>query len=246
MIELALQHPSHVDVDVDADGLPPISKAWRSACGPKRPNWTPWGRLRSKAKHELLHDVAQACSNSSGRDDVYVDAYDEMDIALIIELEEWSVEHVVARSKINGREPGDGEDDPLGWIEASRKTNSRRSNHPLVLWPLPANSIPLGDFITLYGVRHYVPPEAQRARLARKWAFVRATYPDEVSAVSTAQSKNMPLILSMMKHTDPFAAELCVNAHFRAKYGWGNPLLESNANDWLNNVAFRGLVAGVW
>lgn len=229
--------------------LPAIAEAWRSACGEKRPNWTRWGSLKGKDKNELLHDVAHECSNSSGRGGVggiYVDAYDEVDIDLIIELEQWSVEHVVARSKINGSEPGDGEDDPLGWVEATRSANSRRSNHPLVLWPLPPNSIPLGDFVTFHGVKHYVPPESQRARLARKWAFVRATYPGEVSAVSAAQRENMPLIVSMMKSTQPFPSELCVNAHFRDEYGWSNPLLEPNANKWLDDPVFRGLITGVW
>jgi hypothetical protein len=202
--------------------------------------------LGADDKWELLHAVALKCNKPTVPNGAHVSVYKEMTIELVVELRQWSVEHVVARSRVNGSAPGDGEDDPVGWEEATRAANSRRSNHPLVLWSFPGNSLPLSDLVSIEGVTHYVPPANQRARLARKWAFVRATYPYEVAPPSDAQIKHAAKIFALMKTATPFPAEVCVNEHFRNKYGWGNPLLGKDANVWLDSAEFRGLVLGRW
>ena len=221
-----------------------IADEWRAACG-TRPTFKSWARLKGKHKRRLLHQVAIDCDDDTGPNGRYITAYERKGIDDVMQQRVWSVEHVLPRSKVNGHAPGDAENDPLGWTEATRNANSRRSNHPLVLWLFDNGSLPVSDFVTIEGVRHFVPPQDQRARLARKWAFTRATYPDEVAPPSAAQLKNAANICAMIKHTTPFKFEICVNNHFRKKYNWANPLLEMDAGDWLDNIAFRNLVFGI-
>lgn len=217
-----------------------VVKEWRVACG-TRPDWKSWDDLSGKDKKKLLHLLAQDCSDPSDAETAYVSVYDRVGIERVMARELWSVEHVLPRSKVNGRDPGNGENDPLGWVEATRTANSRRSNTPLVLWQ-ERSGMYVREKVFLDGVEHFVPPADQRARLARKWAFVRATYPNEVAPPSAAQRAHAADICALMKHTKPFSYELCVNQRFRNTYGYGNPLLESDADKWLHNPAFRNLI----
>ena len=214
-----------------------VAQEWREACG-TRPDWQPWDDLDGADKQALLHTLAEDCSDPSDPETAYVTVYDGVGIERVLARRQWSVEHVVPQLHVNGREPGDAENDPLGWVEATRTANSRRSNLPLVLWP----GLYVRERVAIDGVPHFVPPEEQRARLARKWAFVRASYPDEVAPPSEAQRKYAAKICANMKHTQPFESERCVNQRFRDEYGYGNPLLERDATTWLGSPAFRALV----
>lgn len=215
---------------------------WRDACGKTRPNWKSWKSLDGQDKRRLLHQVAIDCNDDQDPHGAYVSVYEGKDIDLVMKLKQWSVEHVLPRYMVKGNEPGDAENDPLGWVEATRLSNSRRSNHPLVLWLLDDEELPLQGFITLEGEKHFVPFQEQRARLARKWAFIRATYPDEVAPPSSAQLANANKIFDLMKQTQPFQSEICVNNHFRKTYQWGNPLLEEGAGSWIDKQEFKTLV----
>lgn len=219
---------------------PSIRSRWMSRCGDP-PDLTPWNSLRSRDKRRLLHDVAVSADDDSDSDGDYVTAYEEIDID-DLSVRDRSVEHVVPRSFLSGSAPSKGEDDPLGWIVATRRSNSRRSNHPLYLWLEPDNTIALPNtLVRVEGELHYVPPLPQRARLARKWLFVRATYRD-VSRPSKAQVKHAASIVSLAKHYPLQPVELRVNEHYRKTLGWANPLLEDGADEWYSNAEWRALV----
>ena len=228
------------DLSPLSDALRPrreILIEWKLACGP-RPDWKAWKNLGSKDKSELLHARAQNCSNPSSEESEYVSVYNGEGIESVLARNKQSVEHVVTRSDVNGSDPGDAENDPLGWVEATATANSRRSNISLVLWP----GTYVREKVRIDGVLHFVPPEDQRARLARKWAFIRASYSDEVSPPSAAQKKHSAEICALMKHAKPFEYELCVNETFKNEYNYGNPLLEEDAGKWLDDVQWRKIV----
>ena len=95
------------------DVAPDIRTLWLEAClhdpnsdGAERPDFKPWTSLSSKQKHELLHDRARKAFG-------YVTAYTEETMDELGRCG-WSVEHVVLRSHILGKEVGDGENDPNG------------------------------------------------------------------------------------------------------------------------------------
>lgn len=204
---------------------PSIHSRWLSKCG-VRPELNPWRSLRAADKHRLLHHVAETADDDKDPEGDYV------------------VEHVVPRSFVAGVAPSPAEDDPIGWIEVTRHANSRRSNYPLYLWPDPDGMLALPNTTVLVdGELHYVPPVQQRARLARKWLFVRATYKD-ISPPSKAQSKRAASIVALAKHDRPHPAEIRVNRHYREKLGWANPLLESGADEWYRDPQWRALVMG--
>ena len=221
-----------------------VSKEWRKACG-TRPHFRSWKSLSGRDKFRLLHGVARKADNDEEPDASYVTAYKEVDID-DLGNHNWSVEHVVPRAQINGKDPGRAENDPLGWVEAVASENSRRSNHPLYLWPDPRNgTIAIANTIVVVeGERHYVPPLEQRARLARKWLFIRATYPNEVSRPSKAQIRYFPNIVALAKYYPVQKAEEKANQIYRETLSWANPLVESDANKWLDNVEWRALVLG--
>jgi len=182
-----------------------------------------WGNLSSTDKHRLLHDVAR---NVNKRPDTkYVGAYEQMPIGELMRRNEFSVEHVVPRSHVNGPLPGAGEDDPRGWVDTSRRENRRRSNLPLVLWDDPG--LVAGSRPWIAGTRHYAPPPGQRARLARKWLFIRATY-DGIASPSQAQLDHADAIVHLAATTQPSRAELAVDALYRKRFGAGNPLLNGD------------------
>lgn len=224
------------------DVAPDIRTRWLEAClhdpnseGARRPDFRPWTSLSSEEKYELLHDRARGAFG-------YVTAYTEETMDELGRCG-WSVEHVVPRSHILGKKVGDGENDPNGWVVADRVENSRRSNKPLCLWPL--ESEPTGrPFVRLGGVDHYVPPLEQRARLARKWLFIRATYADEVDPPSAAQRANQEAIIALVRRTPPLEYEVQYDASLRESFNWSNPLLKPHSERWLDSEAWHALIFG--
>jgi len=204
---------------------------WLRECGQQR-TWKKWANLSSRDKWELLHLIELQCES--------VSAYIELDMVDVLERELWSVEHVVPRSTINGSAPGTAEDDPNGWCPATRRQNSLRSNHPLVLWD--DDDVKDTGVVKIMNETHWAPPIAQRARLARKWLFIRATYPDQVERPSTAQCAHITDILSNTERVAPSSSEVCANEHLRTKFGWSNPLIGATPSYWLCNPKFVSLI----
>ena len=222
-----------------------IHQKWIAACG-TRPDFKRWRRLGGADKRHLLHTVAAEADDDTSEEGSYLTAYFQTDIDEVLARGIWSVEHVVPRSKVNGSVAGDAEDDPVGWIEATRLANSARSNFPLMLWRDPDGQLaPSGTLVTIDSEKHFVPPLEQRARLARKWMFVRATYPGEVAPPSEAQRARAADIVSLAKHWPVGPAEARVNEIHRRERGWANPLLEKSAERWLDDVHWRALVFGL-
>jgi hypothetical protein len=198
--------------------------------------------LRGREKAALLHDVAAEADDDSSEEGAYVTVYEQVDTD-DLRRDVRSVEHVVPRSHVFGREPGAAEDDPVGWVQATRRANSRRSNYPLYLWLEPDGSFAIPNtLVRVDGELHYVPPQSQRARLARKWLFLRATYPVGMRSPSTAQRRRAAQIVALAKHVPPSPSEARVNEILRSKYGWANPLLEPDADTWLEDAAWRAIV----
>ena len=193
--------------------------------------------MRREDKEELLHSVAKLADEDGSPGEDYLTAYEEIDVSELL-LTHSSVEHVVPRSKSES----EAHNDPCGMIVATRKANSRRSNHPLMLWPDPDGSIALPiSLVSFDGVRHFAPPMAHRGRLARKWLFMRATYPS-IELPSKAQIAHLPEIVALAKMQPIFPAERRVNETYRSVLKWANPLLEHGANQWYDSVEWRGLM----
>ena len=236
-------HPMNLpDISCLSLNRPDIRAEWTQACG-TRPDFKPWHRLRGCHKRVLLHDVANDADDDTAPDGNYVSAYEQVDIDDMFSGErQWSVEHVVPRSHIDGRGAHEAENDPIGWIEATSQANSRRSNHPLYLWRDPEDSPAQPNTLeSVDGELHYVPPMEQRARLARKWLFIRATY-EGVDPPTDAQKARALEIVDLVKTILPQPAEERVNEHYRKTYGWANPLLEESSEKWLNDPRWRDLV----
>ncbi|MBE35048.1 MAG: hypothetical protein CMI16_05755 [Opitutaceae bacterium] len=214
---------------------------WLQACG-TRPDFKSWESNRAKDKHRLLHSVAETADNDEVEGGSYVSAYEQKDTDVLRNTQQYSVEHVVPRSHVNGNEPGEAEDDPLGWIEATRRANSQRSNSPLYLWCDPKGKIAIpGTKVYVDGELHYVPPFEQRARLARKWLFIRATYPG-VSTPTDAQRRHAAEIVALAKYYPAAEAEIKVNEIYRKQLGWANPLLEANPEKWYDDDKWRASI----
>ena len=215
-----------------------IHEKWKHACG-HRPEFARWRNMRSTHKHDLLHSVASAADNDRTEDGNYVTAYNEMHIVDLIATRQWSVEHVVPRSHVRS---GLASSDPIGWIEATRSANSRRSNLPLYLWQENAVVVE-NEVVDVDGVSHFVPPMAQRARLARKWLFIRATYVGgQLSPPSVAQTKHAAAIIAHAKDTPIQEAESRMNRMYREMLGWANPLLEDGASVWFDDPSWQKLI----
>jgi hypothetical protein len=221
-----------------------IAKAWRAACG-KRPEFKRWTTLRERDKDELLHEVAARADDDTTPGGAYLTAYKQAPICKVFEHGDESVEHVVPRSSVHGGAGGDAEDDPVGWIEAVTSLNRKRSNYPLVLWKIAHRPYVLDNTtVRIEGEKHFVPPVAQRARLARKWLFIRATYPDDVDPPSAGQRAHAEQIVALAKKHLPSTAEMQVHRIHRTTMGWGNPLLDEHAVRWYDDPAWRALVFG--
>ena len=211
---------------------------WLAACG-KRPVLKQWDRLSGSDKRRLLHDVAMQANVPGG---AYLTAYEQRNIADVMREQQYSSEHVVPRSHVNGNEPGAAENDMIGLVEATRASNSRRSNYPLVLWPDEPGTMSYG-IVRIDGEIHFAPPSAQRGRLARKWLFVRATYTG-IQPPSAAQQRHASEIVALAHRDPPSAAELRVHDIYKTEFGWFNPLLEPDASRFYDSASWRALVFG--
>lgn len=241
-LSLAPSNPNFTERDV----ISATRDRWLKACG-TRPTLKRWKNMRGQDKYRLLHRVAAEADDDTDPDGDYLTAYEQMDIDDVLARKLWSVEHVVPRSHINGSGPGPGENDPNGWIVATRDANSRRNNYPLYLWrDPPGKYAPPNRLVRVDGQLHYVPPTEQRGRLARKWLFIRATYADDTLQPPTkAQINRRNEIIALAKYDPIYDAERLVNAHYRSELGWANPLLEEGANKWYDDVGWRNLVFGL-
>jgi hypothetical protein len=193
--------------------------------------------MRGKHKEKLLHSIAQSVPG-------YVSAYKQVPISKLMRLNLYSVEHLLPLLTLRGSAPSPAENDPLGWIEATRSANSERGHLPLVLW-LSGKFLrqSLGSKVVIDGQTHYLPPAAQRARIARKWLYIRTTYPNEVSPMSEAQDEHFLDILTTVIENPPSAVEIAVNQAYLNKFGWCNPLCVSaeTAKGFYDDAAWRWL-----
>lgn len=208
LVSLPLQSPSALERD------------WFQACGGRSKVPTPckWKNVSGARKMQLLHTPASRVKPA------YLTPYEMQSVVELLAARDLhSVEHVLPKSFLKGRR---GVCDPLGWISADRHANSRRSDTPLVLWRREdeAKGAVSG---------HYTPRDIQsRARLARKWLFMRYTY-ECLGEVQTRPSKEQQAhrdeILSLARNAEISPAELQMNAFYRETIGWSNPLLHESA-----------------
>lgn len=213
-------------------------REWERACG-TRPVLRAWGRLGGKQKFDLLHSIAEAADDDKSPDGNYVSIYDQVDID-DMPVGVRSVEHVIPRARVNGSAPAAAENDPLGWVEATRTANSRRSSYPLMLWLEDDGKLaPPNLLVRLDGELHYVPPVEQRARLARKWLYIRASYAGTIDPPSRAQQRHAARIVALAKSWPVQPAERRANAILREKLGYGNPLLEADPDRFYDNAGWR-------
>ena len=98
--------------------------------------------------------------------------------------------------------------------------------------------------ITIDGERHYIFPLEQRARLARKWMYMRATYNRAVAPVSRAQYSNRANIVALAKTFPVQEAETSVNEQHETAFGLTNPLLGPNPDTYYDDPAWRAMVFG--
>ena len=209
-------------------------KEWHAAVGDARVRFKPWQSWTSDDKRRLVHEMARDAQLSS---EDFVSVYEEKDIDDILRDQEWSVEHVLPRSKCP-----EAEGDVLNMTVATRSANSHRSNLPLVLWPdrgLPTRN---DDERTFEGVAHFAPPEGQRARLARKWLCARATHAC-AAPMSSKQRQMLPEIVALAKADAPSDIERRVSEAVRRATGLRNPLvLDARPARWYDCVAWRALL----
>ena len=192
-----------------------------------------WKKFTSRDKRRLVHQVAQRAQTDKHD---YVTPYLQTDIDDVLAQNRWSVEHVVPRSRCQM-----AEGDPWNFVEADRRENSVRSSLPLKLWPDGRNQIPTSKFQTFNGERHYAPPVEQRARLARKWLYTRATY--GCTPMSSAQKAHLPKIIALAKHSPPDLIEINVAKQLEVLTGTRNPLiLDAEPSRWYDSPEWRALV----
>lgn len=212
-----------------------IRDAWLKATSTNlRPATKSWKSFRGDDKYRLVHGIAKASQEDGGE---YLSPYLQEGIDVLLDEKRYSVEHVVPRSKCS-----DAEGDAWNFVEAERSENSRRSNLPLKLWPDLENGFSTRDFETYDGQVHYVPPLEERARLARKWLYTRATY--HCTPMSKAQRAHLSEIIALCKAWPPSATERVVARLLQAETGTRNPLLlDKDPNQWYDCTAWRALVA---
>jgi hypothetical protein len=231
---------------------------WIRACtqgtGDTIPEFQAWGGLDSRDKMEF-----HAFVNKSENDRFSMGQYElpysgiDIDTSLGADVEEdkWSIEHILPRSRVNGRRPGNAENDWLGWDTATRGMNSTRSNLPLVLWPTPG--LPVGRVKIPGDVMHFNPLEEHKDRLARRWIFLRATYAfvDRLAAPSKSQMENANDIIELCLKERPGFAESRLQTFLtdkaQALFGipWTNPLIKEKTKLlFLGDDEFATLVFG--
>lgn len=210
---------------------------WIKACGgwENKPAFPPWKSLDSDDKM-AFHRTVDRSENDRFSRGQYEGPYSGLDIDVILRTEnyskKWSVEHVLPRSLVNGREGGAAENDWFGWDVAARGKNSERGNLPLVLWPWPELRVGVVD---IEGETHYNPLEEHKARLARRWIYTRATYAldDSIAPPSNAQKKHSRDIAALCIATPLSYAEKRLHSFLSKRVedelgkAWENPLNRS-------------------
>lgn len=230
---LALPIHRTVGVPCSADDLRDVRAAWFKATQRAQAAHKSWKSFDAQDKRRLVHQVAQRAQTDE-RD--YFTPYLEVDIDDIISNGQWSVEHVVPRSKCKV-----AEGDVWNFVEADRRENSARSNLPLKLWPDKPNQIPTSKFQTFNNEVHYAPPSDQRARLARKWLYTQAMY--QCAPMSSAQRAHLPEIIALAKRAPPDTVELNVAKQLEVLTGTRNPLiLDAEPSRWYDSPEWRALV----
>lgn len=207
-----------------------LRQEWNAEAG--NYDFPAWKTMRRDDKHKFFYNVIEQVHGLKA-------AYSDVTLTTLFTRNSSSIEHVLPRSYINGRDGGEAEDDPRGWWFATRAKNSQRGNRALVLWR--------GDFDgplqTLHNRKHYVPPNDQftRAMLARKWLFIRYHYSetDELVLPSQAQYQCKEDIFSMLNKFRPSQQEIEVNDAFYSKFGIKNPLVGNNWSKFLNDSEFQ-------
>ena len=203
----------------------------------------PWSQWKGHDKRHVQDDI-----NSKD----YRSPYTLKSVPWLRSHHKMSIEHVLPRSMINGRAPGNAENDPVGWDLADRDSNSSRSSLPLVLWRLPLRDERY-DHRQVQGQRqlveselHYVPPLEMRARLARKWLYVRATYAEEdtLAPPSNAQWNHRDDILRLVRETPPSAVEHKMDDAVFESFGLCNPLVHDGSHMYINSEEWRERVFG--
>lgn len=256
----------------EADCVASVLADWKEAMmvGEKEKvsKWKHWDALSSKDKFERMHVLAQEADayeltpyDQSDEED-YEGPYSGTDVQVIVGNRQWSVEHVIPRSMVDLKTEEGKQciSDPLGWFTETRRKNAQRSNLPLVLWKMPgevvAERVPgTSDWTRLVhvlqstkmlieGEAHYVPCLEERARVARKWLYLRATYPNAVPPLSCAQKKHRYDILALVKRYPIQPVEVKMNDAHKRRFGRCNPLLETGGECWLDCPAFRRVVFG--
>ena len=213
-----------------------------------RPRFKTWKSVKGREKHEF-YELIDASENDRYSGGQYEGPYTGDDIDVIMKSGKWSIEHVLPRFMVNGRAPGEAEEDWLGWDVADRDANSRRSSLPLVLWP--TSDLPVGR-VVIDGRPHFNPLDKHKARLARKWLFLRATYfeVDDLKPPSSAQRQHASSIVQTVKNTPIGYAERrfqrLLEEHVSAKFGttWVNPLYRERASVYLDSSDWNALVFG--
>ena len=224
---------------------------WIEACTAaggyySRPDFKIWKYVKGKEKRKF-YDLINRAENDRFSNGQYQGPYSADDIDVIMKNKKWSIEHVLPRFLVNGRAPGEAEEDWLGWDVADRDANSARSSLPLVLWPTP--DLPAGR-VRIDGVVHYNPIEEHKARLARKWLFLRATYSNvdcleppsaaqKIHALETIKNVRSVRIGYAESRFQVFLQEYVAE---RFKTTWKNPLYGANPELFLDNEEWRALV----
>jgi hypothetical protein len=210
---------------------------WLKACGEEHPQFKKWKSMRSKDKN-AFHDIVERLGPQ------YETTYTNSSVKDLRSRRHQSIEHILPLSKVNADRQGAAETDPFGWASVDRDANSIRSNLPLVLWP--TKGLPEG-IVDIDGEAHYNPPNEHKARLARRWVYIRATYSfiNVLASPSVAQQENADAILKLIADTPPSPEELELHQELSKKYGgWRNPLLFTGEErgDFLGSKGFRILV----
>ena len=261
---LRISSPRHGDAAVCS-----ISQEWERQCerAPSRqsvpiPRFKPWDELRSEDKYACMHGLAEQLPTAT-----YLSPYRELTIDHMKERGAWSVEHVWPRSKVDKSTPLGVQciSDPLGWMSADRIANSQRSNLPLLLWRMTGEGVSTSSSsldgknlaalsvwlsasrVNVDGEQLYAPLLRERARIARKWLYIRATYADVIHPVSREQWDNRHNILALVKRYPVTDTEVEMNDVHRRVFMRSNPLVErqETADRWLDDPAWRARVFGI-
>ena len=223
---------------------------WVGACGGwfDLPHFKQWQNVKGDLKAEF-YSLVNRSENDKFSAGQYDCPYSGIDIDELMNHKRYSIEHVVPRSLINGGDPGRGEDDLFGWEPETRRMNATRSNLPLVLWPTPG--LPVGRVEIDGDVTHFNPIEIHKARLARRWLYIRATYGlhEDLESPSDAQKKHAASIIELVKTKNVDYAEkrmaMLTTKYIKKVHGvsWQNALYDIdkakqflNDEDWISFV----------